>query len=519
MRKILLILITFFIQLKLSAQEWETVAFMPMNFEVTQIHVADEQNIVVASEFYKLLQWKGEEWNTIGDFENGFAIPHFFYLDDDNIYATKNDYLNGNDENYNYIAHWNGSEWSNAHDLNVSKPINKIHVINHNEIYAVGEFTLPGYNWKPVAKYSEGNWSVVGIGDSQAGSYSTYSSLWVNNENDIYTTSGYSDAGVIRIKHWNGENWHVFYHYQLDQAERLSQPVPGENGSVYAFGYKVSTGESCITRWNGEFWEILGNIEEDLNTHNSAFNSRIIFKYVNENEIYAVGGKLRDATTNKFKVAKWDGESWSELGNIDANSTISSLEIYNGYLYVSGSFTEAFDGMNRTLIKRYKIGETLEQFEVQATVNPEEAGSIVGNGTYLQGEIVSLEAIANPNYIFENWTENNEIVSENEVYEFEINSNRNLVANFTYDLSVNDFDISNINFYPNPTKDILYFDNPNSIEFDVVIYDLNGKLILQKEMNSSKVSKLNISHLNKGNYLLNIISNGKIISSKKWIKN
>src|SRR5690625_7873136 len=110
--------------------------------------------------------------------------------------------------------------------------------------------------------------------------------------------------------------------------------------------------------------------------------------------------------------------------------------------------------MNRTLIKRYKIGETLEQFEGQATVNPEEAGSIVGNGTYLQGETVSLEAIANPNYIFENWTENDEIVSENEVYEFEINSNRNLVANFTYDLSVNDFDISNINFYPNPTKEI-----------------------------------------------------------------
>ena len=70
-------------------------------------------------------------------------------------------------------------------------------------------------------------------------SYSTYSSLWVNNENDIYTTSGYSDAGVIRIKHWNGEVG-MCLSLSIGQAERLSQPVPGENGSVYAFGYKVS---------------------------------------------------------------------------------------------------------------------------------------------------------------------------------------------------------------------------------------------------------------------------------------
>src|SRR5690625_7987702 len=135
----------------------------------------------------------------------------------------------------------------------------------------IGYVTVHVDKWISINKYAYGIVSVVVIGDSQAGSYSTYSSLWVNNENDIYTTSGYSDAGVIRIKHWNGENWHVFYHYQLDEAERLSQPVPGENGSVYAFGYKVSTGESCITRWNGEFWEILGNVEEELNSHSSAF--------------------------------------------------------------------------------------------------------------------------------------------------------------------------------------------------------------------------------------------------------
>lgn len=504
--------------LQVFAQEWETVAYMPMGFDVTQIHVVNENNIVVASEYYKLLQWNGEEWNSIGDYQNSFGIPHFQYLADDNIYATKNDYLNGNEQNFNYIAHWNGVEWSNAHNLNVPKPINKIHVVNHNEIYAVGEFTLPQYRWKPVAKYSDGVWDVVGMGDSQAGSYSTYSSLWVNNENDIYTTSGYSDAGVIRIKHWDGESWQVFYHYQLDEAQRLSHPVPGDNGSLYAFGYKVETGESCIVRWNGEYWEILGNIEEELNTHNFAYNSRIYFEYVSENEIYAVGGKFRDADSNLFKVVKWNGENWSELGNINANAEALAMDIHNGYLYVSGGFVEASPEGNKTVIKRFYIGTNTESFEIQANANPEEGGNITGAGIYDESEIASLNAIPNENYTFLHWTENEEIVSEDEIYEFEVNSNRNLVAHFSSNLNVHEHEISKIQWYPNPVNNLIFFKNPGNENFEVAIYDMSGKLVFFRKMTAHSASEINLSYLKSGNYVLNIRSNGQNISSKNLIK-
>lgn len=519
MKRLYFLCILNLLTLPIIAQEWETVAFMPMSFDVTQIHVVNENNIVVASEHYKLLQWNGEEWNPIGDYQNSFGIPHFHYLADDDIYATKNDYLNGNEQNFNYIAHWNGVEWSNAHNLNVPKPINKIHVVNDNEIYAVGEFTLPQYRWKPVAKYSDGVWSVVGMGDSQAGSYSTYSSLWVNNENDLYSTSGYSDAGVIRIKHWNGESWEVFYHYQLDEAQRLSHPVPGDNGSLYAFGYKVETGESCIVRWNGEYWEILGNIEEELNTHNFAYNSRIYFEYVSENEIYAVGGKFRDADSDLFKVVKWNGENWSELGSINANAAALSMDIHAGYLYVSGGFVEASPNGNKSVIKRFYIGENTESFEVQAIAEPAEGGNITGSGFYESSEWVQLTATPNENYSFLHWKENEEIVSEDEVYEFQATENRNLVAHFSSNLSLIEHEYATIQWYPNPTKDEIYFKNPDLINFEVSIYDMTGGLVFHRKINNQPSPKINLSYLKSGNYIINILTDGKVINSKNLLKN
>ena len=68
--------------------------------------------------------------------------------------------------------------------------------------------------------------------------------------------------------------------------------------------------------------------------------------------------------------------------------------------------------------------------EITATVNPEEAGTIMGTGDYLNGTTCTLLAEANDNYQFVNWTENGAMVSTSSSYAFEVTSNRSLVANF-----------------------------------------------------------------------------------------
>jgi len=74
-------------------------------------------------------------------------------------------------------------------------------------------------------------------------------------------------------------------------------------------------------------------------------------------------------------------------------------------------------------------------YEITCTVStsssPADGGTTTGGGTYNSGQIVTVTATPNSGYSFVNWTENGTSVSTNPSYQFTINSNRNLVANFS----------------------------------------------------------------------------------------
>ena len=72
-------------------------------------------------------------------------------------------------------------------------------------------------------------------------------------------------------------------------------------------------------------------------------------------------------------------------------------------------------------------------FAIVAMTNPIQGGTVTGAGTYELGETCTLTAIANPNYIFLNWTENGVQVSADPVYSFTVTGYRSLVANFVQD--------------------------------------------------------------------------------------
>lgn len=653
------ILLSFF-NLLSYAQEWETVAYSPGNFPIHQIKVVSENNIYVSVKHYNLIRWDGTQWQNIGDFDPN-SSPYFQYFSDDDIYATFNDYANGNGTTeYNYIAHWDGNTWSNAGNLNVGKHISKFHVINPNEIYAVGEFNLPGVSTKAIAKYNGEYWDVVGNGLPYYGAYATYGNLWVNNSDDIYATSGYQDQGDIMIKHWDGNAWSILLSY--DGVNRMSNVYPASENEVYAFAYKTDTGESCLVRWNGNNWQILGNMHEELNLSYSGFNGGISYKYVNSNEIYAVGSKLKDANTLKYKVGKWNGTNWEDLGNLTANHQSNTLDTYNGYLYIAGNMVGVSpSGVTSTIINRYFIGsdiaisadstpliggiitgsgsynygETatliatpnvgydfvnwtengteistdstlsfevefnrnlvanfiLENYTVATTVNPlnagitsgdgnynygeiatlttspsagytftnwtengEEvsdqanyefevdsdrsivanfvlnshsisadsnplnAGTIAGTGNYNYGQVVTLTATANSNYTFLNWTENGEVISTDSVYEFEINSDRELIANFQSQMSISDWDANELSIYPNPFNDFIAIRADKLLIKNIRLYDFSGKLIIEQNTDNHLEVSLATKKLEKGVYLLSITTN-EGIKSIKMIKN
>ncbi|MBL8877501.1 MAG: hypothetical protein JNG88_00150 [Phycisphaerales bacterium] len=69
-------------------------------------------------------------------------------------------------------------------------------------------------------------------------------------------------------------------------------------------------------------------------------------------------------------------------------------------------------------------------YTIAASVSPAAAGAVQGAGSYPEGTNAALQANANAGWAFQNWTENNVVVSSNNPYLFTVNSNRTLVANF-----------------------------------------------------------------------------------------
>ena len=57
-------------------------------------------------------------------------------------------------------------------------------------------------------------------------------------------------------------------------------------------------------------------------------------------------------------------------------------------------------------------------------------GTVSGGGTYLDGQTVTVAAVAGDGYVFAGWTENGKTVSTDEVYTFAANADRALAASF-----------------------------------------------------------------------------------------
>ena len=127
------------------------------------------------------------------------------------------------------------------------------------------------------------------------------------------------------------------------------------------------------------------------------------------------GGGLFDhgntANINAVANAGYTFTNWTEGGVI--------VSVLPNYTFTVNS--------SRTLIANF----VLTQYTVSLSSNPILGGLTSGGGTFSSGTSVTVNALPNSGYSFANWTENGNIVSSNASYNFTLNSNRTLVANFT----------------------------------------------------------------------------------------
>jgi len=73
----------------------------------------------------------------------------------------------------------------------------------------------------------------------------------------------------------------------------------------------------------------------------------------------------------------------------------------------------------------------LNGYEITASANPTEGGTVTGGGLYYHFWNCTLTAIENEGYTFVNWTKDGEVVSTSATFSFKVSGAANYVANFT----------------------------------------------------------------------------------------
>ena len=308
-------------------------------------------------------KWDGTSWIELG-FGSSALSPYAdanieaIYADTNgNVYAAANHF--GTHPGYCYVYKWDGTSWSQlgpgsafpAADISTIKPD------RYGNLYIAGGYsvdsTLLGSNGF-VAKWDGTTWSEVGTGASALNANGYIDALFIDTLGNIFAGGGFTDGscdttGNLYVAKWDGMSWSMLgspvihtYHGEFDIFNILEDTA----GNVYASGsFGNDTTRPYVAKWDGLSWSILGDLH-----FNGAINSMCFDKFGN---IY-IAGNFTDTTVpapgpswayHPSYVAKWDGTNWSKLGTgsdgINANNPIYSIcADTSGYIYAGGGFTD-----------------------------------------------------------------------------------------------------------------------------------------------------------------------------------
>ena len=165
---------------------------------------------------------------------------------------------------------------------------------------------------------------------------------------------------------------------------------------------------------------------------------------------------------------------------------------------------------NRTLVANFGMPNV----EIMASVDPAEAATVSGAGTYAYGATVTLTLDRNEDWAFVNWTEAGVEVSDEMTYTFVATENRDLVAHFEHTEGVGELSGS-VLIYPNPVNDKLTVEAQEAIG-TVEIYNLMGALMYSQKGCGNMV-EINTGNLTAGVYFIRL-TNNKVTETRRFVK-
>ena len=228
------------------------------------------------------------------------------------------------------------------------------------------------------------------------------------------------DAGYIYIKDESGFN--LIYDFNLDDKLKAGDHVEGFVGVSSPYNNlpelkaSVSYNELTVTPGTAP--------EPTLFT--AAPTKADVNKYVKfENVTLTANATFTTSSaTNATMVV--NGTNVTLRNNFKLAATLSADKAYNivGFAAIYNSTIQVY------FLSAQEYVVPVVNHVITVSANPAEAGVVTGGGEFEETDEITVTATANEGYEFVNWTENDEEVSTEAEYTFEVLANRNLVANF-----------------------------------------------------------------------------------------
>jgi len=321
----------------------------------------------------RIAKWNGSSWAALGSGMDYQDVSSFLVHDDGSGPAlfTAGSFTTANGVPANSIAKLDGSGWSTlGKGLNDTVRALVVHDDGSGPaLYAAGTIrSAGGLPTQGIGRWNGTSWSTLGSGILGEGLYYGVRALAVYDDGAgpaLYAGGNFTSAGGVAVNHvarWDGSSWAplgsgVGGAVTVPTVQALVAHDDGSGPALYAGGFFLDAGGvavSHIARWNGASWSAVGN------GLSGAVQALAVFDDGSGPALYAGGEFQSSGTTLTKSVARWDGSTWSALGSgVTAGAFVSyvhALAVHDDgsgpALYVGGTFTSA-GGVPATRVARW----------------------------------------------------------------------------------------------------------------------------------------------------------------------
>lgn len=277
-----------------------------------------------------IARWDGSNWTALGT-----GLDHWVYdivTDGTNLFVGGY-FSNAGGSPASRVARWDGTSWS-ALGAGCNNTVYALALDGSNNLYAGGVFTSPG---SYIAKWNGSAWS-----NPSSSTNSYIYSLASDGGSNIYAAGIFTSIGsgvsANRIARYNGTTWSALG-TGLATGSSAMKCLAYAGGSLYAGGDFTSANGSTINRfarWDGTNFNKVGTDAASGNGLNSSVNAMAKIG----NDVFVAGAVTQAGGLDGKAVYKWDGVSFSMVGN-SFNADIHALVAdVNGVLYAAGNFTD-----------------------------------------------------------------------------------------------------------------------------------------------------------------------------------